>query len=250
MPNSMNQYIDSFLILGIAFLLSTSLSTAQEKGDSTVIFEPANPHLLDGNTFHPKRNAWGVDLMASNNGFAGGGFFRKEYSDELAWFVSMAISDVKDEAEVEYFDYYGQSFVRGKKNRALMIPITGGVQYRLFKDDIVENFRPYITAGIGPTILYVSPYANYRTVTSGDGISMTIIEQIDFFSSLGKGQAKYTIGGFVGFGAYFGVDRGTLSGVSIRYYYVPYPQGIEILFNTLRTSFGGIYLTLNFGSIY
>lgn len=245
----MKTSIFTILILSLT-LIGSSILNAQEKRDTTIIFEPANPNLFQSTKYHPKRNAWGFDLMASDNGFAAGVFFRKEFSEEIAWFIALAISDIKDEAEVEYYDYFGQPFVPGKKNRALMIPLVGGIQYRLFKDDIMDNFRPYVTAGVGPSMIYVSPYANVTRIKGPDGSVFTFTEQIDFFESLGKGQAKYTLGGFIGIGAYFGLDKGTLSGVSIRYYYVPYWQGIEIFEQKKTRSFGGIYLTLNFGSIY
>lgn len=245
----MKPFITCIAICGLV-LLAGSPAPAQERTDTSIVFEPANPNLLQTESYQPKRNAWGIDLMVSNNGFAGGGFFRKEYSDEIAWFITLAISDVKDETEVEYYDYFGQSFIPGKKNRLLLIPLMGGVQYRLFKDDIMDNFRPYVMAGLGPTMIYVSPYSTVTQIRGPDGTVFTFTEQIDFFESLGKGRPYYSIGGFVGFGAYFGIDRGTLSGISMRYYYIPFGQGIEVVERKKTKEFGGLYITLNFGSIF
>jgi outer membrane protein W len=215
--------------------------------DSTIIFTPSRPDLVDRSEYNPLRNAWGVDIMLSNNGFAGGFFFRKELTDDLAASVTFAISDVKDDAEVEYYDQWtGQSSVPGKVNRLLLMPLIFSLQHRLFRDDIVDNFRPYVTAGVGPSMVFVAPYIREHRITP----TYSEYEQVEFFSSLKFGQAKYTVGMFVGAGAYFGLDRGTLSGLSIRYYYVPFKKGIEVLQGGYVRTFGGFYITLNFGSLY
>ena len=189
--------------------------------------------------------------MLSNNGFGAGAFLRHEFTDELSGFVQLAISDVKDDGEIEYFNQYtGQSYTPGKINRLLLVPLTVGMQYRLFKDEIVDNFRPYVSAGLGPSAIFVAPYSNPQKVTDPVFGTLTYYEQIDFFKSLKKGQFKYTLGAYIGAGAYFGLDRGTLTGVSIRYYYVPYQQGIESMEGVRIKRFGGFYITLNFGSLY
>ena len=242
------------LIVGTVLAAILALPSAvlpQEKvpADTAIIFQPATPELVQRSQYEPRHTAWGIDLLISNNGFGAGAFYRSELSDEMAVLVSLAISDVKDDAEVEYVDYFGQSFIPGKKNRLLLIPLMAGVQYRLFKDDIMDNFRPFVMAGAGPAMIYVSPYANPVTVNLPGGASYTEYNQVDFFSSLGKGRPRYTFGGFVGAGAYFGLERGTLTGVSMRYYYVPFPKGIEILDRVPVKEFGGFYITINFGFI-
>lgn len=238
----------------LLFVLAVpTISLAQDypRRDSSMVFTPSNPNLIQKSSYEPYRNAWGLDLMLSNNGFGAGAFLRHEFTDVLSGFVQLAISDVKDDGEVDYIDpYTGQSITPGKVNRLMLIPVTFGMQYRLFKDDIVDNFRPYITAGLGPSMIFVSPYADPSVETLPDGSTLTVYNPIDFFSSLHRGQAKYTLGGFVGAGAYFGLEKGSLTGVCIRYYYVPYMPGIQSLQGVNIKKFGGFYITLNFGSLY
>jgi hypothetical protein len=245
-----------FSVLLTALILAAmvpSLSRAQEypRRDSTMVFTPSNPNLIQKTSYEPFHNAWGFDIMLSNNGFGAGGFYRHEFTDVLSGFAQLAISDVKDEGEVEYVDIYGQSITPHKINRLLLIPVTFGIQYRLFKDDIVDNFRPYVSAGVGPSMIFVSPYSNPTEGYDAYGNPGIVYNQIDFFSSLKKGQFKYTLGGYVGGGAYFGMDKGTLTGVSFRYYFVPYQPGIVSLDNAPPIKrFGGFFITLNFGSLY
>ena len=236
-----------FLLLII--LAVPSLLFAQET-DTSIIFQPANPDLIRRSTYSPPTDAWGFDVMISNNGFGAGGFFRHEFSEELSGIAMLGISDVKDDAEVESFGYWGNSTIPGKKNRLLMIPLMFGVQYRLFKDEIMDNFRPYVSGGLGPTMMFVAPYSYYKTYVGPNGETITVSEEVEFFRSLKSGQAKYTVGGYVAAGAYFGAPYGTLMGLSIRYYFVPFPQGIEVLSDRRIKNFGGFYITLNVGSFY
>jgi hypothetical protein len=245
--------ISACLLMGglVSFALGTAQAQEFPRRDSSYVFTPSSPDIIQKTNYQPLHNAWGIDLLLSNNGFGAGGFFRHEFSDVLSGFAQLAISDVKDESEVEYFDpYTGQSIVPNKKNRLLLIPLIFGVQYRLFKDDIVDNFRPYVSFGLGPSMIFVSPYANYYTVPLQGGGTVTYTDQIDFFKSLKYGQAKYTLGGYIGAGAYFGLDKGTLSGVSVRYYFIPYQSGIESLEHIPIKRFGGFFITINFGSLY
>lgn len=236
--------------LAVAATAVPNLVTAQEpsRPDTAIVFRPFKPQLVTEALFQQRMTAWGFDLLISENGFGLGGFYRREFSDDLAGTITFAISDVKDDGEVEYVNYYGQSYVPGKKNRLVMLPLMFSVQYRLFRDDIVDNFRPYLTAGGGPTTLFVSPYARLTNVPLGDGTAFQQYEKIDFFESLKYGKAHTTVGGFVGAGAYFGRDRTNVMGLSVRYYFVPVKPGIEVMQGGFVKEFGGIYITLHFGS--
>ena len=240
-----------FFILFTIILFAGALAQSPATPDTTIIFTPSNPNLIQPQSYRPATKAWGLDILMSDNGFGLGFFYRYELSDELSLLGNFAVSDVKDPAEFEQYDYYGNSFVPGKKNRLLMIPVTFSVQYRLFKDDIVDNFRPFINAGIGPTMVYVSPYAHPVDYYFADGTyAYTDPGKIDFFTSLKYGKMRYTIGGFIGAGVYFGMEKGTLSGLSVKYLLAPFPDGIEVMQGGFIKNFGGLFITLSFGSMF
>ena len=205
--------------------------------DTNIVFESPNKNLITSQQTASLVDAGGIDILLSNDGFGLGGFYRHQYTDELFGTLSIGFSEAKDANEVEQITIYGQTFVPGKINRFLFIPLHVGVQYRLFADDILDNFRPYINAAVGPSLVFSTPYDR------------------EFFNSIRYGQAHYTAGGYVGFGAYFGSDRGTLTGVNIRYYYEYFQQGINSMQNNDGTiekkkDFGGFFITLNFGSMF
>jgi hypothetical protein len=188
--------------------------------------------LIAQEQYTPK-NSWGGDIMLSMNGVGLGTFFRHEYTEDLSGFASFSISGSGDDNEIEYVDYYtGQTYTPGKVNRFLILPLLVGVQQRLFRDDIMDNFRPFVSAAMGPTMIYVFPYNR------------------EYFTALKYGRARYTIGGYIGAGAYFGSQSSSLMGLNLRYYFIPYGGGIQSMTNTKKTQFGGFFLSLSFGSAW
>jgi outer membrane protein W len=240
------------LFLFFILLLSTgAFAQALPGTDTTIIFTPSNPNLIQPQSYRSATKAWGLDLLMSNNGFGLGLFYRYELSDELSLMGNFAVSDVEGDAEFEQYDYYGNSFVPGKKNRLLMIPVTFSMQYRLFKDEIADNFRPFVNAGVGPTMVYVSPYANPIDYYFPDGTyAYTDPGKIDFFTALKYGKMHYTVGGFIGAGVYFGMDKGTLTGLSVKYFIAPFQNGFEVMQGGYIKNFGGLFITLSFGTMY
>lgn len=202
----------------------------------------------------PYNNVWGLDVLISNDGFGLGTFYRRLFTPDLSGFVSFSISESKDEREVEQFDpYYQISYVPGKLNRFLVLPLMIGVQYRLFREEIVETFRPYVNAGAGPAMIYQMPFVNFVQTPAG-----VQPEQIDFFKSIGRGHPNYTASAFVGVGANFGSEGSSVFGVNFRYYYTKlFSGGLPSLYNlnTYRVAgtkkdFGGFFITLNVGMGY
>jgi hypothetical protein len=213
--------------------------TRARAADSTMVFtsprqETTGVAAAPGDMKH----AWGIDVMLSGNGYGLGGFYRREYSRDLSGTVSFAIAESKDDNEIEYYDYWGQPYVPNKINRFLVMPLFLGAQYRLFADDITDTFRPYVNAGMGPTLILSSPYER------------------EYFNSLHYARSNYTAGGYVGFGAFFGSEKGSLMGVNFRYYYIPVSGGIASMVNPVdnsiikKTDFGGFFITVNIGSVY
>ncbi len=179
-------------------------------------------------------NQWGVDIMFSEGGFGLGTFYRYQFNTNVIGFTDFSISESKDDREVEYYDYYtGETFTIGKVNRVFTLPLNFGIQYRFFERDLEENLRPFITAGIGPNFILTTPY------------------ELEFFESFGKAKIKYALGGYAGFGAYFGLNKKNLVALNIRYYYTHmFDKGVENLKNTFRKNFGSFYITLSLGNMF
>lgn len=227
--------------------LATPRLLAQEPGPvatEAVVLPPDSSAL----------NAWGMDVLISNDGFGLGGFYRREFTPDLFGFVSFSISESKDGRELERFDPYTQvSFVPGKLNRFLVLPLMVGIQRRLFREEITDNFRPYLNAGLGPTMIYVAPFT--EVIQTPTGVST---RQVEFFKSLGRGQPHYTASAFIGAGANFGSDSRNLFGLNFRYYFTYlFGEGLPSLYDerdgsiaARKKDFGGFFITLNLGLVY
>lgn len=178
-------------------------------------------------------NKLGLDILFSDSGFGFGGFYRKSFSRLVTGFLDISFSESKDEREIEYYDYYGQKYTVGKVNRVFIAPVNAGVQYRLFADNLTDNLRPYVAAGVGPTLVLTTPYDR------------------EFFDAFGKAKFKLAVGGYVGFGANFGLSKKSLMGLNIRYYLIHlFDEGVENLQGRYRDQLGHIFITLNIGIMY
>lgn len=253
------------LLISAAFFASQQTAIANDHPTKNFLF--ASPQKTVDSSLVPSdnpieqptyRNAWGLDILVSNDGFGLGTFYRREFSEDLFGFGMFSISESKDEREIERYDpnyyYNGRTYVPGKLQRFLVLPLTFGVQYRLFREDIADNFRPFVNAGVGPTMIFSAPFADVTRNVNGD-VNVT---QIEFFKSLGRGQAHYTASGFIGFGANFGTEKANVFGVNFRYYFTYlFGDGLPSLFNTStgelaarKKEFGGFFITLNVGMAY
>ncbi len=178
-------------------------------------------------------HSWGIDLMFGEGGFGLGSFYRKSVSSGLTGFVDISFSESKDDKEVEYVTYYGDTYSPYKKNRVFLIPLTFGVQYRLFKSLISDNLRPFIAVGAGPSLAVTTPY------------------EMEFFNSFKKAHAHYAVGGYVGFGAYFGLSKSNLVGLNMRYYYSHlFDEGVENMPGRFRKNIGSFFISIHIGMMY
>ncbi len=219
------------------------------RADSSV---PSTPAAQTASAEQSLKSLWGMDILFSTGGFGLGVFYRKEFSPDIAGVVSFSVSESKDEREVEQIDPFTQTtYVPGKLNRFLVLPLTFGIQYRLFRDEIVDTFRPFLNAGVGPAMIYMMPFV--RLSQGSDGSLQT--EQVEFFSAIGDGQAHYTATAYLGFGANFGTEKMGMLGVNFKYYFTYlFSNGLPSVYNPAngavtsnKTDFGGFVITLNVG---
>jgi hypothetical protein len=99
-------------------------------------------------------------------------------------------------------------------------------------------------------MVFVAPYAHPKTYYYSNNSYYNDPGKIDFFSSLKYGKLRYTLGGYIGAGAYFGMEKGTLTGISVKYFLAPFPSGIEVMQRGYIKNFGGLFITLTFGSMF
>ncbi len=210
-------------VLFLMLFLPFAFMDAQQLGEMA----PEKPKEI-----FPDRSV-GLDFMFTEGGFGLGSFFRHSITSSLSFFTDISFSEGKDSREVEYVTYWGETYTPGKKNRIFLVPLNFGLQQRLFENVITDNLRPYINFGIGPSMIVTTPYER------------------EFFNAFSKAQARYTLGGYVGIGANFGLDKSSLLGINLRYYEIRFfDKGIESLDGIYQKSLGGFSFTINIGIMY
>jgi hypothetical protein len=218
----------------IAAVTACSLPAYAQDEERIVFTDPksSGDKILSDEDLQPRTHAWGTDLMIGTDGFGLGFFYSRALSDVTTAFANVSFSEAKDDRQRDFIDpWYGQ-YSLNKTNYVFRVPLFFGLQYRLFKESITDNFRPFLNGGAGPVMLYISPAKG------------------DFLSSLGGGYTRYTYGGFIGVGANFGFDRSSVFGVNVRYYLIPVPDGIRSVEQGNMANANGFYITLNFGSAF
>jgi len=191
--------------------------------DTAMTFQPSQPLILNAQEVAKENpNTWGLDASFSDYGFGGGAFLGHTFSPDITGMLSLDFGTAEGSKE---FDLLAVN----KINRVFVIPVMASLQYRVFRDELSDNLRPYVAAGAGPVVAMTTPYAD------------------DFFSAFGSAKAKVVPGGYVGLGANFGTDPKTNFGASLRYFIIPYPGGIQSTTTESLPNLSGLFLTVSYG---
>lgn len=210
-----------------------------ELPDSLIVFEPAEPLLANADGLKNSKQAAGLDILFSGSGWGIGGFYHHKVADNTTVFINAGFSPRRNTDEFENAWLGSIPVVSNKVNRLFMIPITLGVNYRLFSETLQESFRPFVSAGITPTIILQTPYIV-------DGV------YYEFFNSFAYTQTYLRWGGMFCVGSLFGDPaEGSITGVMVRYYTIPFGgEGLESIQDNPIKNFGGIFLSLSIGTAF
>jgi outer membrane protein W len=174
-------------------------------------------------------NNWSINVIFSDNGFGAGATIFKHLSPDASAFAGIFFSGAKDEREFEVVDIFGNTYIPYKVNRMFLIPLNIGMQFRLFRDDVTDDLRPFLNFGASPTAVIYTPYNE------------------SFFASFGKARAKYTVGLFGGVGLDYLTSKTSSLSLNVRYYYTQlFGEGIESLESKEKRFFGGLYFVFSY----
>ena len=198
--------------------LSSSLMLSQEKPQ--IKLKPEKESVTN----------WSLNLMFSDNGFGLGGAKFFQMSKDVSLFTGLFFSGAKDNREFEQSDIFGNSIIPFKENRLFLIPVLNvGMHFRMFREDVTDNMRPYFNFGVSPTAIVYTPYDK------------------SFFSSFKYAKAKYTVGGFAGVGVDYVTNKSSSLSFNIRYYYISlFGDGVRSLSINEKKQFGGVYFVFSY----
>lgn len=224
------------------------------EADSVITFEPSRSLIDTINIKGKYNNGAGVNLSFSTSGFGFGGFYEYKISEDVSLVMDFLMSGARNTDEFERFDNTtGLLVVDNKLNRVYNFPFSIGPSYYVFQNVLFDNFKPFVSGGVGFSTILVAPYSKYF-VENGQLFQ----QYVQFFDAFSE-QISYVRPLFyLSIGADFGFNKKNISRIQIKYYNIPFggdgiysmvPPSINPFLNSKPiTNFGGIFITLSIGT--
>ena len=165
-------------------------------------------------------------LVLTEYGFGLGGAVRGRLSDDYSAVAEIAVGAGRDEREQSFIGFLGERTTRFKRNYVTLVPLHVGLERRLFRASVEDNFRPYVHASAGPTVAYQWPYFEDP---DGDGRKALSEDVLGPLQALDEGEARLGVGGTLAVGAFFGRGRRTTQAVRFGLQGTYFPTQIDLL---------------------
>lgn len=234
----MNHRILTFFIAILSVLpLQNSASARSGNAENTsgaALYDDSDSDTGDifGTPFKPMGGIAG-SIGLNNAGFTASVEYVRLFTPERIGFLNLSVTAASDDKERKTYDpYTGETISFNRVNSVLILPLTVGLEERLFSKEIESTFRPFVEVGVGPSFGYVTNY--------DDG----------FFGGFSKGRAVWGLNGVLGVGSYFGSSPKAIQGVALRYQFNYFFKDIELVEQTPRNYFGTISINLIFGTFF
>ena len=132
-------------------------------------------------------------LQLTEYGLGAGGALRRRLSDDWSATAELAVGAGRDEREQSFGGgLFGERVTPFKRNYVVLVPLQVGVERRLFRTRVEDNFRPFAAVAVGPTLAYQYPYFDDL---DGDGRRDDGEDLRSGVGALGDGQARVGVGG-------------------------------------------------------
>lgn len=206
-----------------ALLLAVPLAAALAVGAAR-----AQPALPAPDTARARYNTGGgLTFQLTEFGLGAGAVYRIGVATATSLVVEASLGAGRDEREQQFFvGLFGETVTPFKRNYALLVPVHVGVERRVFRAAIEDDFRPFVQLTAGPTLGYQWPY--FRDA-DGDGVRGEGEERLGPWRGFGEGSLRTGVGGTVAVGAYFGRERRTVQGLRFGYAASYFFTPIELL---------------------
>lgn len=207
------------LVLGLVFLLA--VLAARPVGAQDRVAPP-----LPDTTAARYGSSGAFVLMLTEYGFGAGGSVRLRLTDDVSFVSGLSVGAGRDEREQSFIGFFGERVTPFKRNYVALIPLHVGIERRLFRQSVEDNFRPFVIAAVGPTMAYQWPYFDDA---DEDGRLDEGESVLGPFAGLGRGEARFGIGAELGVGAFFGRGRRTTQAVRFGFQGMYFPTEVELL---------------------
>lgn len=202
----------------------------------------------EASTRNPYGNGLGLSILLTNNGFGLGGYYHRVLGPATSLMAEVSLGAGKDEQELKFFRF-GRSYIPNKANYLLMAPMQLGLSRRLFREQIEDNFRPYVQVIAGPTLGWAYPY--FRDENE-NGKFDSGERTYDPIGAIPRGSLRLGTGGTIAIGAYFGESKRMTQGVRIGYTFTRFVEPVQLLEPDVQPAqhfFGTPSISLTFGRV-
>lgn len=170
--------------------------------------------------FNPKKKDWEFYVTFSTIGGGAGSKVKWGDRESIQNFFSFEVSGVRGEDEYTTYvydpSYYGYRPIKVNQRRyMLLVPLMFGMQKRLLKDSIENNFRPFLDFEAGPVV----------------GIKFPV--GYGFSNNVEKGRMGLTLGGFLGLGVEIGEVKNNAYVFSIGYRFAHFFNNMPVVSNNM-----------------
>lgn len=168
-----------------------------------------------------------VAFVLTEYGFGMGTSLRGRLSDDASVVAELSVGAGRDEREQRFFvGFFGDTITPFKRNYVLLTPLHVGIQHRLFRSAVEDNFRPFVHVSAGPTLAYQWPYFDDL---NGDGRLNAGEARLGPFGKIGEGETRLGVGGTVAVGAFFGRSRSTTQALRFGLQGTYFPVEVDLL---------------------
>ncbi|MEX0771722.1 MAG: hypothetical protein WD038_01070 [Balneolales bacterium] len=200
-------------------MLAVQNVNAQERLEPDVI-PPDDPKTYSD---MQERNGIGFSVQLHDFGAGLGGQYRRVLGPLTQGVFEFQMTTLKDASE-QSFNFFGRQLIPNKYNRVLASPLMIGLKHRIFSESLADNFRVFLQGMAGPAFTFVYPYFDdvnnlgYRTDQFPN----------DIFQGWGDGYFTWGTAGHASIGIDFGDNFSRIQTVTFGYYFLYYPEGIQV----------------------
>ena len=208
------------LVLALLGAVAASAQAGTRPGDGVAALAPDT-------TAHRYGTSVALALLLTEDGLGAGASARTRLTDDLSFAFETSVGAARDEREQQFFvGVFGETVTPFKRNYAALFPLHVGLERRLFRRQVEDNVRPFVSLTAGPTFALQWPYFDDA---NRNGLREAGEERLGLTRGLRDPRFRLGVGGTLAVGV--AVGSATRSAQSLRFGFTGhvFPARIDLL---------------------
>ena len=166
-------------------------------------------------------------ILLTEDGLGVGGAGRTALSPDLSFVFEASLGAARDAREQQFFTgLFGETVTPFKRNYVALVPLHAGLERRLLRRQVEDNFRPFVVATLGPTLAVQWPYFDDR---DADGVRADDEERLGVLGGLDRARLRLGVGGTLAVGVAVGSTTRTAQSLRFGVSGHAFPGQIDLL---------------------